>query len=102
LDLLDYNFVSISLIISIDSNAFVVQLGVEGFDIDPLMTQESDCEILDSKRPTKELHKKKALKCIVDSFHFTYLISFYNHHFMLYSHDRKYVTQLLPNQVAVL
>jgi hypothetical protein len=67
----------------------------------PLMTQENDCEILDSKRPTKELHKKKALRCIVDSFHLTYLISSYNHHFMLYSHDRKNVTQLLPNQVVV-
>jgi len=58
---------------------------MEGIDLDQLMTQESDCEILVNKRPTKALQKKKALKCIVDFVHLNSLTISYNHHFMLYS-----------------
>jgi len=29
------------------------QQGMEGFDLNPLMTQENDCGILASERPTK-------------------------------------------------
>jgi hypothetical protein len=34
---------------------------MEGIDLDQLMTQESDCEILVSKRPLKVPEKKKLL-----------------------------------------
>jgi hypothetical protein len=72
---------------------------MEGIDFDELMTQESDCEILANKRPTKAPRKEKALKCIMDFVHVSSLAKSYNHHFMLYNWDRKNVTQLAPSHV---
>lgn len=73
------------LTISIDSSTFQGQLGVEGFDLDPLMTQHNDYEILTSRRPTKAPRKDKAPRCIMDYFHLRDLISSYNRHSMFYN-----------------
>jgi len=54
------------LIVSIDLSAFHDQQGMEGFDPNPLMTQNNDCGILASERCTKAPQKEKALRCIVD------------------------------------
>jgi hypothetical protein len=75
----------IMLIVSIDSSAFQGQLSLEGINLDQLMTQESDCEIMVNKRPTKAFWKEKSMRCIVDSIHLSSLASSYNHHFKLYS-----------------
>jgi hypothetical protein len=72
---------------------------MEGIDLDQLMTQESNCQILVNKKPTKALWKKKALRCIVDFVHLNSLAISYNHHFMLYSWHRKNVTQLVLSHV---
>ncbi len=40
-------------IIYIGLSTFQGQLGVERFDLDPLMTQHNDYEILINERPTK-------------------------------------------------
>ncbi len=77
----------IMLTISIDWSTFQDQLGVEGFGLDPLVTQHNDYEILTSKRPTKAPHKDKTPRYIVDYFHLKYLTSSYNYHFMLYNWD---------------
>jgi len=53
---------------------------MEGIDLDQFMTQESDCEILVNKRPTKALQKEKAPRCIVDSIHLSSLTNSYKHH----------------------
>ncbi len=87
------------LTVSIDSSTFQGQLGVEGFNLDPLMTQHNDYEILTSKRPTRAPQNRKAPRCIVDYFHFRYLSNSYNCHSMFYIWDRKNVTQLMPSQV---
>jgi hypothetical protein len=88
------------LIVSIDSSAYQGQLGLKGIDLDQLMTQESDCEIMVNKRPTKALWKEKSLRCILDYIHLNSLASSYNHHSMFYSQGRKNVSQSIPNHVS--
>jgi hypothetical protein len=71
---------------------------MEGIDLNQLMTQESDCEIFASKRPSK-VPAKKTSRCIVDFVHLSSLANSYNHHFVLYSWNTKNVTHLIPIHV---
>jgi hypothetical protein len=71
---------------------------MEGFYIDPFMTQQNDWVMLVNKRLISAPWKKKGPRCIVNSLQLNCLVSSYNHHFVVFTKIEKY-DKLVPNQV---